>query len=63
MLTMLVYVVNVPVLFSQLWREFGLMHMPCLCLLLFKKDRRSSGHIIEDYINPSVGEFLICQSG
>lgn len=39
--------------------SFSLMHMPCLCLLLFEKDRRSSGHIIEDYINPRVGEFVL----
>lgn len=41
--------------------SFGLIvfGFACLCLLLFKKDRRSSGHIIEDYINPRVGKFVL----
>jgi len=39
--------------------SLSLMHMPCLLLLRFEKDRRSSGRIIEDYINPRVGEFVL----
>lgn len=43
--------------FRENWVSFSLMRV--LFVLLFEQDRRSSRHIIEDYINPRVSEFVL----